>query len=210
MKQTRNSIMRGARGALGNELVFRQRNGKTVISLPASPREDNPSPKQLQGRSKFKDAFVYARKVLADPVLKDRYQRSPRLGATVYNTAISDAMKGPEILGIEWSGDTICIRAVDNFEVRNVWVCIINAGGDVIEEGGAVMRDGDLWVYVFSVGDVFPAGGMVKVVVSDWPGNLVVGRWGSDDFKKSNGRTLKSNWYGYNDVIKRGMTIFLM
>lgn len=178
MRQTRNSIMRGARGALGDELVFRQRNGKTVISLPASPREDNPSLKQLQGRSRFKEAFVYARKVLADPVLRDRYQRSVRLGATVYNTAISDAMKGPEILGIERNGDTIYVKAVDNFEVRSVWVSIMNAGGDVMEEGGAVMRGGDLWEYVFSGGDVLLAGGTVRVVVSDWPGNLVMGEVG--------------------------------
>ncbi len=34
MKQVRNSIMRGASGSLGDELVFWQRAGKTVVSNP--------------------------------------------------------------------------------------------------------------------------------------------------------------------------------
>ncbi|HEY1202163.1 MAG TPA: hypothetical protein VGE79_14320, partial [Niastella sp.] len=73
MRQSKNSIMRGASGALGDELVFRQRAGKTVISVPAARIIDRRTKEQLLYREKFRQAVTYARKVVADPVQKALY-----------------------------------------------------------------------------------------------------------------------------------------
>lgn len=64
MRQKRNSIMKGASGALGDELVFRQRAGKTVISLPAVLGPDDPTDEQLGIRERFRNAIRYAKMVL--------------------------------------------------------------------------------------------------------------------------------------------------
>lgn len=86
--------MRGASGALGDELVFKQRAGKTVISLPQPPRIDNPTNAQLAVRSKFREAERYAKAVIADPVLKATYLARAEAGVSAYNMAISDFLRG--------------------------------------------------------------------------------------------------------------------
>jgi hypothetical protein len=178
MKQTRNSIIRGTSGALGEELVFRQRAGKTVMSLPAIPREDNPTNKQVGIRGKFKDANRYAKMVLEDPALKAAYKAKAPLGTSAQNLALADFFKAPEILDIDLSsytgaiGSTILIEATDDFKVKSVQVSIISGSGEVMETGAAVVNpgSGDFWTYTATTGSDGAA--MVKVDVSDLPGNV--------------------------------------
>lgn len=93
MKQENNSIMRGASGALGKELIFRQRAGKTIISLPPAPRPDAPTEKQLAIRDRFREAVRYAKKVIADPALKAIYQAKAKPGSSAFNTAITERLQ---------------------------------------------------------------------------------------------------------------------
>lgn len=180
MKQNRNSIMRGASGALGEELVFRQRAGKTVISLPPAPREDNPTGDQVEVRSKFKDANRYAKAACADPVLKVAYKAKARPGMSAFNVAMVDFFKAPEIIEVDagnytgLSGEPILILATDDFKVQAVKVTILNIAGDEIESGTALAHpeSDDFWTYTTTATNPDGASGVIKVQVSDLPGNV--------------------------------------
>jgi hypothetical protein len=180
MRQKRNSIMKGASGALGDELVFRQRAGKTVISLPAVLGPDDPTDEQLGIRERFRNAIRYAKMVLADPALKEMYQARVTPGVSAYNLAFADHFKSPVITGIDLSnysgspGNTIRIGATDDFKVEAVQVSIFNAAGTVVEEGAAVVspETGDVWIYTATAANATLAGGKVTVKASDRPGNV--------------------------------------
>lgn len=179
MKQSRNSIMRGASGSLGEELVFRQRAGKTVMSLPPIPREDNPTEDQLTNRSKFNEASRYARTAIANPALKAAYRAKAEPGVSAYNVAFADFFRSPVILNVNVSnytgvpGSTILIEATDDFKVQSVQVSILTTAGDILETGTAVAspESSDYWTYTATASN--PDGsGVVSIQVSDLPGNV--------------------------------------
>lgn len=180
MKQKRNSIMRGSSGALGNELVFRQRAGQTIMSLPAVPGPDNPTDEQLGVRSRFKEAIAYARTAIANPALKAAYRAKTSKIASPFNTAMADFCKAPVITKVDVSnyngsaGSTILINATDDFKVQAVHVSIFNGAGDVIEEGAAIVNpeSGDYWT--FTLPNAIPDGALIKVQASDLPGNVTM------------------------------------
>lgn len=172
--------MRGASGALGEELVFRQRAGKTIICLPAPPRLDDPSDEQLAFRERFRLAIRYAKAAIADPDLKAVYQAITEPGNTAYNMAFRDRFKPPVITGIDLStytgapGDTIRVGAADDFRVETVQVAILDAAGAILEQGPALIspEDGGTWAYTATVANAAPAGGKVIATASDLAGNI--------------------------------------
>lgn len=169
--------MRGASGALGNELVFRQRAGKTVISLPPAPREDNPTEIQEGFREKFRKAIAYARSVIADPLIKAAYEAKAGAGVSAYNVAFTDYFKPPTIHSAEAvnfsgsPGDAIHIHATDDFKVHTVYVQIMDEAGTILEEGPATAsaESTDTWAYTLA--NARPAAAKAKVTASDLPGN---------------------------------------
>lgn len=172
--------MRGASGALGNELVFRQRAGKTVISLPPAPREDNPTEIQLGLRTRFQEAIAYGRFVIADPLGKAAYAAKAGAGVSAYNVAFVDYFKPPTIQTAEAQnfsgspGDTIRIHATDDFKVQTVHVQIMDEAGTILEEGPATVstESADNWTYTLA--NAQPAAAKAKVTASDLPGNQAV------------------------------------
>jgi len=180
MKQKNNRVMRGASGALGDELVFRQRAGKTVISVPPLPRLDNPTEDQKAVRIKFEAATRYAKTAIEDADLKAAYAAKAKRGVSAYNVALTDFFKAPVVTEIDISnysgspGDTIRIFATDDFKVQAVQVSILNAAGTVVEEGAAIAapEGKDFWIYTATTANAAPAGGKVSVQASDLPGNV--------------------------------------
>lgn len=180
MKQKYNRVMRGASGALGDELVFRQRAGRTVISVPPLPQPDNPTEKQKAVRIKFEAASRYAQTAIEDADLKALYQAKAKRGMSAYNVALTDFFKAPVITRIDISnysgspGDTIRVLATDDFKVQAVRVSILNAAGAVVEEGAAIAASEgkDFWIYTATVANAAPAGGKVSAQASDLPGNV--------------------------------------
>ena len=63
-QQVNNFITAGLKGALGKQIVFRQRSGKTFVS--AYPNMDNRvlSEKQLEVNRKMKEANQYAKEII--------------------------------------------------------------------------------------------------------------------------------------------------
>jgi hypothetical protein len=135
---------------------------------------------QKANSSRFKVATRYGHRVLKDPVAYAFYDKRRRRNQTVWNVAISDYMKRPEIAEIDvWNykgqaGNTIRVKASDNYGITSVIVMIINALGFEVESGMAVQMPGsEVWVYKATKENLEWKGGKVVVRVTDSPGNVV-------------------------------------
>lgn len=62
--QTNNAIMAGVRGALGKQVVFRQRNGKVIVSAYPDMSNRKLSPKQLKVNEVMAKANNYAKAII--------------------------------------------------------------------------------------------------------------------------------------------------
>lgn len=98
-KINNNPIMKGARGMLGGVVVYRQFRGMTIMSnRPRKPKVITPHQQKI--KSRFLLAVEYAKKQIADPVLKARYQPDPGSKFTsAYVAAIADYLRKMKLDG---------------------------------------------------------------------------------------------------------------
>lgn len=89
--------MEGVSGKVGENLVFRRRNGKTFLYLLTVKNNPN-SPKQKKQQGKFAEAVAFARTVINDPMLKKEYERKAKQmkKESAYAAAISEHMNKGE------------------------------------------------------------------------------------------------------------------
>lgn len=172
-----NIIIEGISGTLGDMLVFRQLQGKTVLSLKPKQTAQK-SEKQLAHMKLFKEAVLYGKSVLADPSLMQEYGSgiNERM-QSAYIVAITDFLNSPVIHRIDISsykgraGDPIVARITDDFKVLNVKVEIRSSKGFLIEQGVAVMQDNKLeWLYTTTVSTDIK-GSRITIRAYDMPGN---------------------------------------
>ncbi len=150
----KNIIIKGLKGKLGNMLVFRQRNGKTIVSTVPQKTDKPPTPAQLTRREKFRKAVVYAQGVLQNPTLHAWYAANLFHHQSVYHAALSDFMHPPQILAIDTQsyhgkqGDHVFITIPEESRATGVTLTFCHADGTLAEEGTA--RPGiqkNQWVY---------------------------------------------------------------
>lgn len=178
MAQSKNNIItHGLSGMVGDQLVFRQHDGKTIVSR-APRRSDRPhTPAQQAHLSRFQQAVAYGKSVMADPFLKEFYTGAGT-GQNAFNNAVSDFYHAPEIEDVDPSGYTgtigsvIKVRATDDFAVTAVTVRIEAADGTLLEEGPAVPVPGTTtYRYTATRNNTTTAGGSIVVTASDRAGN---------------------------------------
>ncbi|MFK8301963.1 hypothetical protein ACI75Y_03545 [Capnocytophaga stomatis] len=179
MAESKNNIItHGLSGKVGDILVFSQRNGKTIVSkAPQGKREF--SDKQKEYFEKFQQATIYAKGAMKNLTAKEAYQSEAdkKQGVTAYNVAVADMLKAPKIERIDLSsytgqvGDTIKVRAYDDFKVVSVTVHIYNADGSLVEEGNAVDNGLD-WVYIATQTNADLSGDKIVVRATDTPANI--------------------------------------
>ncbi|MDR3245359.1 MAG: hypothetical protein LBT50_02885 [Prevotellaceae bacterium] len=175
-KQEGNVVTHGLRGKVGDLLVFRQLNGKTVISKVPQPSK-KVSAKQKAHRKHFQRAVMYSSVVVADPDQKAMYEAAAKKGQTARNVAVADMLNAPDIENVDLSGyngqigDVIRIEATDDFAVKEVKVIITNADGTLVEEGAA-QPDGMSWVYTATQTNDDLNGDKIEILASDIPGNI--------------------------------------
>jgi hypothetical protein len=176
-KSKNNVVTYGLSGKIGNLLIFRQRNGQTVVSgIPKRSKEL--SEKQKQHHKHFQEAIIYAKTATADPDTKAAYQSSAPKGLSAYNMAVADMLHAPDIESIDLSnyagqpGDTIRIVAKDDFLVKNVHVSIINEDGSLVEDGNATPDASCLsWTFTATKKNENTTGDKIVITSSDLPGN---------------------------------------
>lgn len=148
-----NFSIEGISGKIGKQIVFRQVNGKTIIASRPH-RKPTTHPTLINQNNRFRLASTYAKKALADPVLKEEYTAEAKKRGIInpYNMAVSDYMKKPEISQVNTSAYTgnqikepINIEVTDNFKVIAVRVSII-CQSSIIEEGDATFST-NIWQY---------------------------------------------------------------
>jgi hypothetical protein len=180
-KSKNNVVTHGLSGKIGDLLLFRQRDGQTIVSkIPEQPKKA--SEKQVETRKRFQQATIYAKVAMSTPEIKDRYDKKvkDRKGMTAYSIAVADYFNAPDIELVDLSayngieGDEIRIIAVDDFAVNAVNVQISAVDGVLIEEGNAVNTAGNLWIYTAKVNNQSLDGNRIVVTASDLPGNVAV------------------------------------
>jgi hypothetical protein len=180
-KQKGNVVTHGLSGKIGDLLVFRQRDGKTIVSkMPEQSK--TVSEKQKEQRKRFQQAVIYAKAVADGSETKELYDAAAgkKKGLTLYNVAVADFCNAPDIETVDLSkytgaaGDTIQIVASDDFAVKSVHVRIGNADGSTVEQGYASQVAGNLWVYVATENNESLDGDKIEISASDLPGNITV------------------------------------
>jgi hypothetical protein len=180
-KSKGNVITFGLSGKVGDLLVFRQRDGQTIVAKLAE-RSKKASEKQEAQRRLFQRATVYAKAAAGDPQLKDLYGAAAKKkkGITDYNVALADFCHAPDIETIDLSdysgaaGDEIRVIVSDDFAVKSVHISISNADGSTVEEGYASQGLGNLWTYIATQNNESLDGDKIVVSASDIPGNITV------------------------------------
>jgi hypothetical protein len=174
-------MMRFQRGRVGN-VIYRRWGKDTVASKAPDFRGHRWSKAQKANRHRFSDATAYARQVLENPGLFQYYRKKVKRKQTVWNVAIADYMKRPEICSIdlcrEWKDDPeqfVKVDADDNYQVTGVIITILNALGLVVESGSAEMNNDGEWIYKMEAPVSEWEGGKIEVSVRDLPGNEVKG-----------------------------------
>ena len=171
-----NVVTHGFTGKVGDLIIFRQRNGKTIVcKLPAATSRK--SVRQLAVQEKFQQAVGYASSALNDPAVKALYEQNVRMGVSPYNLAIADFFKAPTIHELKMDGydgavgDRIGIAATDDTKVTEVSISIYAVDGTLIEEGTATLED-DQWFYTARMLNPTPTGSRIVAKAKDLPGNI--------------------------------------
>ena len=181
MASSNNSIITGKfRGSLGKELVFRDWQGKTIVAKSPKPRSGNPTTAQAETIQNFQVASRYAKSVLnnADQRLAQAYANALKPRQNVFSRAMMDFLSPPVVSRIDTrnyfgaEGETILIRAIDDFRVSRVRVEIVDSAGSIVETGNAVQNlNGIDWTYTAITGNALVPGSRIKAIAFDVPGN---------------------------------------
>ena len=174
-KVRQNIVIHGLSGQLGDELVVRQdKAGRTIVSAkaPADPNRQF-TDVQIAHQEQFREATGYAKAAKGEEVYVEKAKGTPM---TPYNVAVADWFHEPEIKEIDLSGwngqagQTICIEAMDDVQVKQVTVVITDENDAVLEQGSAVQAEGLWWNYTTTQA----ASGTPKVIASaqDLPGHI--------------------------------------
>lgn len=176
-KSTNNVLTYGLSGKVGDLLVFRQVDGKTIVSkVPEQPK--TASEKQLAHRKRFQKAVIYAKAAVAAEETGELYKAAAKKGKLPFNVAVADFLNAPDVQLIDLSGyagnagDKITMTITDDFAVQTVHVRISNADGSLVEEGAAVKSAGDVWIYTATQNNENLEGDKIVVTASDIPGNI--------------------------------------
>ena len=179
-KVTLNPILERVRGEFG-DLVFKHFGGDVVISHKPDRSGLQPTEAQLQQQARFRQAVLYGQLVMADPQKKAIYSKAAKAtGKPLFSLTVADFFNAPSVDEVDLSayagatGDTIAVRAHDDFEVMSVHVSITKSSGEAIESGEAVETpvNSGHWVYLATA--AVPHGTAVRIAVSasDRPGGL--------------------------------------
>lgn len=177
---TQNALVKGARGNVGKQFVYKKRGKNTHIALmPTVDKTLVPTENQVRVRDRFADASAYATGAMASPDLKAEYERKVPAGKTAHNIAFRDALKAPVVKAISAEqytgqpGSLIEINAKDDFRVASVFVRILTATGELVEEGQATLNPihRNRWNYTTVKEHPSVAGGSISAIARDIPGN---------------------------------------
>lgn len=149
-KVTRNQVVRGIQGSVG-ELIFREMpNGETWVSSKPDFSNRKFSKGQKTHQSKFRDAAAYARDASKrEPIYAELAQGT---GRSPYSFAMVDWFHAPVIHEVRREAGLVRVRASDDVKVTRVQVTILDEEGKMMEQLDATQVDVDWWEALCSEG----------------------------------------------------------
>jgi hypothetical protein len=170
------SLLNHTRGKI-SQFVCRSFRGRTIIQR--APVFTQPwSDAQKQTRATFSGGSAYARRVAADPLLRDRYKAcAHRHRLTYRHMAIRDYFNPPEVTGLvvanytPASGGHLIAGAADDFEVARVTFTFYAADGTLLHESAAAPVNGDWHLTVPPPPPGAPLAARVTITAYDHPAN---------------------------------------
>lgn len=174
----RNIFIRGLTELLGGQSAsLRTRSGKKILAanpMRADRREDGETEETPQDA--LRKAATYASFAHTQEAYVNKARRSE---ATAYTIALTDWFEVPEVLEINvdtWTGkpgQTLRVKARDNFMVAGVTVIIRDMDDNVLEKGEAVQsKSGNTWWHyttqAYVTMEPFP---IVEAIARDLAGN---------------------------------------
>ncbi len=176
-----NALLKGASGKFGVTHVYRTVRGQLqMINTPTRNRK--PSGSQQVMSSKLKRAARYWARVKKLPELVQAYEKRTTTALfSAYLVAVSDSMNSPTVHYIKADGytgsigDTITIKATDDFSVTRVIVTIENEKGKIVEQGDATRayhNKPQIFKYTATVDNKTLKGTAINVRAYDIPGNV--------------------------------------
>jgi hypothetical protein len=176
-----NPLTHGASGMIGGTVVFRSWNGKTFMyNRPKKPTSESVA--QKENRSKFKMATHFAKRMMKDPAKKEEYKEiAKKLSLpNAYTAAITEYMRKPHISNIDLEGysgnkdEEIVVEASKKgFDIESVEVIVVDADGQVIEQGKGLKGEAGQWAYKTSKKVTDLVVGRIIVKARDRTGNFV-------------------------------------
>jgi hypothetical protein len=173
------SIAGALKGSVGKELVFREWDGKIVVSKYSASNVEA-TPAQAKTRENFSLASRFAKSVLKNPDngLAEAYAAALKPRQNVYSRALEDFMSPPVVKLIDTRnyngtpGSVIVVHAVDDFRVTGVSVEIFLTGNILLESGDAIIDTNNLnWIYTCKKANSLARGFTIKATATDIPGN---------------------------------------
>jgi hypothetical protein len=173
-----NPILEQVRGQVG-DLVFKRSGEQVILARKPDFSERQSSEAQLAAQERFRQAALYGRMVMADPDTRQLYTEAARdKGQPVFSLTIADFFNAPSVDEVDMAGytggigDSIIIKAHDDFEVSAVKVSLTDADGTAIENGDALQSppNSGRWVYTATAAIAAGAQVRVQVTATDRPG----------------------------------------
>jgi len=173
-----NPILEQVRGQVG-DLVFKRYGEGVVISRKPDMEGREPTAAQAAQRERFRQAALYGRMVMADAAAKAIYEEAAKAkGQPVFSLTVADFFNAPSVDEVDLSryagcvGDSIVVRASDDFDVTGVEVALTDADGQAIEAGAAVETppDSGRWVYTATAAVATGTKVRIEVTATDRPG----------------------------------------
>jgi hypothetical protein len=173
-------------GMLGESVTVRQVRGKVVIKNRPHRQPGRPTPgvkdtsKHEAAMERFLEASQYARQQISLAESKEMYgKRVTDKKRSAYVVAMTDYLIAPKVRVIDavdyhgTIGDTITVKATDDFMVTKVKVIITHAAGALVEEGeaGPDTLKVNLWGYKATAANPTLAGTTIRAIAYDRPGN---------------------------------------
>ncbi len=168
------------RGAM-KDMLFRQQNGKTIVSVKPNMSNVVPTPAQIAHRERFSIAVAYGKTVMADPTIRALYQQvAKERNMPLFAVTVADFMNPPSVKEVDLSAydgqvaNVIKVKVADDFGVVNVHVTITNTQyNEVIESSNAVESGtgSGLWLYNATTAVAPGTEVNVRVVATDRPGD---------------------------------------
>jgi len=177
-----NSLHRGFSGAFG-DLIFRNYNGKTVVSRRPVYKNETNTEKRRQARSRFSDATNFASNTMLDKKQKVYYtQKARQLKLpNAYTAAITDYLRKAKVRVATRSsfaakkGDIIDVRITKTvFRINAITVMVCDKDGKTLSKQELVKTDAQKR-FSFKLTDNFPNYASLKIVSEEpMPNSYIV------------------------------------